>query len=277
MVRVKKGLASVEVDTDLPEEMYGDAKKYFNKDEKKVIATAGNIQGGATTEQIADASNMNEGFVERTMLKAQKHGGAKKKAGKWYTDPKLAIALVGAVAFIIIAMALGGTIAGATADMGDVSAGKTAVPLQQSPFSSALGVGDVAAGRGLQFTPLLQSPFSAPATIGEIGEGGLGQQLSPFSPIRQASIGTTIAGEGGIAAPEIKQSGANILGKTNDYGNIYQGQGDRLVIGDGNIYQEQNIAQQGDVAGLVNVNTIKQSADYKGLDPETRKLLEDYL
>ena len=275
-MKLKKSLTGIEFESDLPEQAYGDVKKQFTKDEKDVLGVAANYRG-SSTEEIAKISKKSPAFVEKTMTKAAKHGGAKKKNGKWFTEPKFILAVVGVGLILILATIFGGGITGAKAQMGDV--GEGAMPLQQSPLTSALAVRDLKAGRGILFSPLQQSPFSAPATVGEVGEKGLVQQFSPFSPIRQAEIGQIWAGEGAIVSPEIQQRGGQILASSKDFGDVYQSGDQLLILGDEStaIQQQMRISQQGGQVGLINVTDVKQTETYTGLSAEEKAILSKYL
>lgn len=275
-MKLEKSLTGVKFESDIPEKAYGDIKKEFSKEEKEVLGVAANYRG-SSTEKIAKVSKKSPEFVEKTMQKAAKHGGAKKRNGKWYTEPKFIIAVVGLGLILILATIFGGGVLGAKAQMGDV--GEGAVPVQQSPLTSALAVRDLKAGRGILFSPLQQSPFSAPATIGEIGEKGLGQQWSPFSPVRQAEIGDVLATEGGIASAQVEQRGGQILASSKDFGDVYQSGDQLLIVGDEStaIQQQMRVSQQGGQVGLINVTDVKQTETYTGLSAEEKAILNKYL
>jgi hypothetical protein len=177
-------------------------------------------------------------------------------------------------------MAVGGNVLGAKAQMGDVKAGGSALPLQQSPFSSGLGVGDIGAGRSVLFTPLQQSPFGKTASIGEVsGEQPIVVQQSPFTSPRSADIGDVVATDGAIAAPSIEQEGMTLLGTHKDFGDVYS-QGDMLiVVGDDSaaIQQQMRYSEQGGMAGLINVKDVKQTSTYKNLSSDEQVWVDRYL
>ena len=272
-MRVKKGLASVEVESDLDKELYHDIKSKINENDKTVVRYVAENPNSSTTE-IAEGTGLPRTKVDYSLTKLDSEDAVrysrKKGIKRWFVDNKEVVAIVLGISLVALALLMSKSLlsVGEFKPTAEMEGSPEAVQSQGilSPVVTAKGKG---AGAG-SLLGIGGSPKEM--TVGEGGAGAQGfiSKAEPVSFGEQTIEGSDIdTGAGGttIYQPiqeEYYRKSQGILSPS--LGDIETGGQEMTIIGDENIGQQQEAITQ---AGYISTQkAIQEAVEGQELTPE---------